>query len=270
MTISFFIPIKDEVDRIDNLLTNLRNFYPNERVVLYCNGTNEINVDILKQKSNDYKTEIIFTKCIYNTKKAGKLFRDMFNWYIQNPTDILLRLDTDADVYKKIQDFTGYENSVFGTVHRLDENKNPLPNTSNNKILNIATNVSNPYTVVMPTFVNGVIGFDSISINTFIENNIFSETNDEEYYNSFKTLKGISNGPSDYISMDFVLCEGIKKTNIRLLDHPEIYSVTFSNFLHLFYSNMILDSFTTLDELNNKEKYAFVHPVNRNDKEPFA
>lgn len=265
--ISFIIPIKDEVNRLDDLMPNLRKFYPNERVVFYANGIEESSIKSLQNAASSYNAEIFITDTIYTYASAGKLFRDIFNIYQEHPTEFLLRIDTDSFIYSPLRSFNGFENSIFGCINLIDDNGTPLSNPDNNKVFQPSTG-NHTFLINMPTYLNGVIGFHKNVILNFIFNNTFAPENDEYYATSYinNVRKHVSN-PSVLsgikLSMDYVLSLGASSLNIKLLDHPQIYSVCYNKFLNGFISNISLDTTTTLNELQNSARYSFVHPVNR-------
>lgn len=265
-TLSFFIPIKNEVDRLAALLPNLRSVYPNERVILYSNGSDSAIISGLNNYSQRYNTEIFSNSgSVYLHNNAGQIFRDLINVYNESPTDYLIRLDSDCNIYSPLTGLESYSDSIFGCVHSASGisaylgDKIFIENESNNQ----------KFFLTMPTYVNGVIGYSSGALNQFIQNNSFDPSNDDSFYQSycdFRSDRGSPTASGSKISIDYVLSHVASELNIPLLDHPQIYSVCIQNpdvRPSSYISNILLDTTATQSELNNSGKYSIVHPVGR-------
>jgi len=262
--ILIFIPVKNEINRLNILMPQLSAFYPTEKIVLYSNGSSDESVIAINSLASQYNNvETIFTTDIYQLSSCGVLFRDILNTFIKHQPDYILRIDTDVQINQRVDDFSGYEGSIFGCVHYVDENGTGFYPTSSTKVFAPYYGTSGTYFNKMPTYVNGIIGFSSRAMYSLLGNDTFSESNDITYADLFQQERAPFNPKKHKFSLDYILMSGLQTTNIPLLDHPQIYSVTYLTGLNTFISNQLLDRDSTLAEINNKEKYAFVHPVNR-------
>jgi hypothetical protein len=264
-TLTFIIPIKNETERLDSILTSIRNNYPTERIVLFANDVSEQNIPTMVQYSEQFNTEYVFTDKIYSYETPAKLFRDIFDIFMQKPTDFLIRIDTDAFVHKPISNLEGYEDCVFGCVHERDENtKEPIDSIDKNKIFSASEN-QHSLSKVMPTYVNGVIGFSAPLVQYFILKQTFAQKNDVLLIEKYKQSRNITEEQLNTypLWLDHILAIGCKEAGIKFKDHPEIYSLAYSRHVNLFMGNKFLNFQPCVDEINNKEKYAFVHPVDR-------
>jgi len=266
MNLSFFIPVKNEVDRLGVLLPNLRTVYPNERIVLYSNGSDSVAISGLSNYSQEYNTEIFYNSgSVYLHDNAGQIFRDLINVYNESPTDYVIRLDSDCQIYSPLTGLESYSDSIFGCVHSASG----VPAYSNDKIFIENQSNNKKFFFAMPTYVNGIIGYSSGALNQFIQNNYFDPSNDDSFYQSycdFRSGCGFPTPSGSKIAIDYVLSYAASGLNIPLVDHPQIYSVCIQNpnvRPSSYISNILLDTTATESELNNSGKYAIVHPVNR-------
>jgi glycosyltransferase involved in cell wall biosynthesis len=262
-TVSFIIPIKNEIERLDTILSSLRNSYPNERVVIFSNDTDISNITKITEKSVEYNCELSIVGKTYSLDTPAKVYREIFRLYNLSPTDFLFKIDTDSLIYHPIQDLENYKNTIFGTIHNTSDDGKALPSVSQTKIFTENLESSKNYKLTMPTFVNAVIGFHSTVIQKFIDSKIFE--NDSFFKNEYIRKRGLNSVSltTDNVSIDFVLGIACKKLNITFKEHPEIYSVCYLRETNSFMSNTPLETQPTLDEINDNIKYAFVHPVNR-------
>jgi hypothetical protein len=255
-TTSFVIPVKNRVEKLNKILSSIRTHYPQERIIIYSNGTQPENVPLIEDISVKYATETHFTEPIYSYDTPAKLFRDIFDIFNENPTDFLVRIDTDAHVHRKINDLDSYAYGVIGCV--LDTQ------SQHNKVFQDAAHSGNFELTIPLPYVNAVIIFPKNIIQKFLTLQTFDAKNDDYYKQKY--LKARLNAFFDSadkipLSMDHILMMGCQDANVQLLDHPEIYSVTKAKNNNFYIGAKPLDSNACSNEINNGEKYAFVHPV---------
>ena len=263
-TLSFIVPIKNEFERLPNVLSSIRLNYPDERVVIYSNDTLNCNISSIMICASSFNTETFFTTKIYDYEAPAKCYRDFFTIFYQLTTDYFIKLDTDSIVHKKIGSLDGFENNIFGCVHYASG-----ANPDSNKIFKSA-NLNHAFMVLtIPDYVNGVIGFPKSVIDKFTELGTFNVENDlsfkERYMQNRSTDDLLSSDvPSKVpLSLDHIFMLGCKDAGIELKDHPEIYSVTWVGRNDVYMGVEFLDIDQCDLEINNSEKYAFTHPVNR-------
>lgn len=272
-TISFIIPVKNDIERLDTLLPSLRQYYSNERVILFSNETTEENLNSLKTNYvNQYNLELYVTDSTYHTDTPAKVYREMFSQYVKFPTDYLIKIDTDGLIYNRLSalddsDLNIYYSCVFGSLHKIDNFYTPVFDFPTEKVYKpiLRTEFYN-YKIAMPTFVGGIVGFSKSAILKLILNDSFSVEKDAYYQNLYSSTRPNVSAAllkTNKISIDFVLGVACSACDVPMVDCPEIYSVCYHPHTDSFVSNILLDQTATLNELSNSAKYCFVHPVNR-------
>jgi hypothetical protein len=185
----------------------------------------------------------------------------MFRLYNNAPTDFLIKMDAFGFVYSPIGELSAYNDCIFGSINEYDSSTGTFISSSN-KIFATNTVSSTNYKPVMSSFINGIIGFNTNTVNlilsgfglynnTFIANELISD----------KIIKNLYEIGTDKRTLNYSLALVCKKLEIPFIDHPSIYSVNYIDRDKSYFSNVPLDKESTLNELKNSEKYSFVYPI---------
>jgi len=184
---------------------------------------------------NKFNASYFYFDRSYTIECGFKFWRNIFKVYDLNPTEFLIKLDTDVRIDREITLTKNYYDCMFGTIRNLPKQfiQNGIRGFHKNVIQQIK-NSSYYYN-------------DSHFTNKFLEGKIF------DTLNKYKS--------NNLISTEFLMYEMCTiLENIKIKDHPEIMSYWFNSTKN--YYNHDKDNFNKEEFINiiKTKKPAIIHP----------
>jgi hypothetical protein len=230
--ISFIITCYNDYYFLESSLKSLRKIYPNTIVSVITDGDNNSKI---KNICNKFNALFFYFDRSYAIECGFKFWRNIFKVYDSNPTEFLIKLDTDVRIDREITLTKDYYDCMFGTIRNLPKQfiQNGIRGFHKNVIQQIK-NSSYYYN-------------DSHFTNKFLEGKIF------DTLNKYKS--------NNLISTEFLMYEMCTiLENIKIKDHPEIMSYWFNTTKNHY--NHDKDNFSKEKFINiiKTRKPAIIHP----------
>jgi len=231
-SLCFIITCYKDYHLLELLLGGLRKIYSNVKVSVISDGDNNSKIEDI---CNKFNASYFYFDRSYTIECGFKFWRNIFKVYDLNPTEFLIKLDTDVRIDREITLTKNYYDCMFGTIRNLPKQfiQNGIRGFHKNVIQQIK-NSSYYYN-------------DSHFTNKFLEGKIF------DTLNKYKS--------NNLISTEFLMYEMCTiLENIKIKDHPEIMSYWFNSTKN--YYNHDKDNFNKEEFINiiKTKKPAIIHP----------
>jgi len=231
-SLSFIITCHKDHDLLVLLLNGLRRIYADIKVSVISDGDDDYRI---QNTCNKFNVSYFYFDRSYTIECGFKFWRNIFKVYDLNPTEFLIKLDTDVRIDREIILTKDYYDCMFGTIRNLP--KQFIQNGIRGFHKNIIQQIKN----------SAYYYNDSYFTNKFLEGKFF------DTLNKYK--------PNNLISTEFLMYEMCTiLENIKIKDHSEIMSYWFNTTKNHY--NHDKDNFSKEEFINiiKTRKPAIIHP----------
>jgi len=110
--LTFYLQVYRDPREARWCLTQLRRHYPKAQVLMISDGDDDPRWPRIAKRFN---ARYVAGQRLYSTEFGGRMLQRMLNLYLENPTDYLIKIDTDTWVHRRLKYMpTGCR--VFGTL----------------------------------------------------------------------------------------------------------------------------------------------------------
>ena len=110
--ITFYVQVFNDVADVRLCLKCLRKHYQESRIILISDGNHDPRC---KKLAYRYNVEYIAGERLYTVENGGKMIQRMFNVYLKEPSNYLIKLDPDSRVHRRFR-YLPQGKIIFGTL----------------------------------------------------------------------------------------------------------------------------------------------------------
>ena len=193
--LTFYLNTYYDCELLEICLQQLRKVYPKSHIIIRSDGDPDQSIPVIARQ---YNGKYAYGERLMIIQKGGEIVHEMFRHFLVNPTPYLFKIDPDTRVsrpFKALPD----ELCVFGTVqHQAD----------------------------LFSIQGGCIGFTLDAVKKLYASNLFMDTELAQCPPPWCINEALLRRPMQLglTSIDWTLGWVCKKTNIKLVNCPEIMS----------------------------------------------
>jgi hypothetical protein len=117
--ITFYLGVYQDIDLLDNCLSQLRQVYPESPLIIRSDGDSDPKIAVIAQK---YEGECHYGKRLYPIENGGMMIQEMLRLFLIKATAYLMKIDTDTHVARQFN-LLPEKSCIFGTLQQAGEGK---------------------------------------------------------------------------------------------------------------------------------------------------